>query len=54
MTYIQFRKRWDRAPEIVREWMRHKAMWEHMSLWAIANEWGFPTAKEAQEWLGNK
>ena len=52
MSYEAFREKWTAAPEPVKAWMRHKATWEHISLWAVAIEHGFPTEAEARERVG--
>lgn len=49
--YAEFQRRWTIAPFIVRAWMKHKARWEAMPLFAIAREWGFPTEREATRFM---
>lgn len=39
MTWEQFKAGWDFADETLRQQVRDKAQWEHMSLWAVAQEW---------------
>jgi hypothetical protein len=39
MTFEQFKVRWAGFTEAQREVVRAKAAWEHMTLWAVLNEW---------------
>jgi hypothetical protein len=39
VTYERFKERWSEFTEGQRDRVRAKAQWEHMSLWAVMNEW---------------
>ncbi len=39
MAYGEFKVRWANLSEPQRERVRAKANWEHMTLWAVLNEW---------------
>ena len=39
MDYAEFRLLWDSLSEQQKESVRLKANWEHMTVWAICNEW---------------
>ena len=39
MTYAVFKERWTKLTESQKQRVRDKSNWEHMSLWAVMNEW---------------
>ena len=39
MTYKEFDELWKSFDEDQKDSVRIKAKWEHMTLWAICNEW---------------
>ena len=38
-THDQFQAGWDFADETLRQQVRDKAQWEHMTIWAVVNDW---------------
>ena len=48
-----FTQMWVGLTDSQRDWLRHKAQWEHMSLKAVAKEWGVPSDQHAKELLGD-
>lgn len=39
MTYLEYKKLWATLNEDQKESVRGKAQWEHMTLWAVCNEY---------------
>lgn len=39
MTYEEFNKLWKSLDEDQKDSVRIKAKWEHMTLWAVCNDW---------------
>lgn len=48
-----FTQMWTGLSDAQRDWLRHKAQWEHMSLRAVVLEWGIPSDQQAKELLGD-
>lgn len=42
MTHAEFKAAWDALTEPQQQWVKDKARWEHMSRWAVMNEWDVP------------
>lgn len=51
MTHEQFKKRWIRLSFWRKEWVRAKANWERMTLWAVLNEWDPPSDGQCKKML---
>jgi hypothetical protein len=49
MTYREYKKRWMQITESQRNWIRGKAKWEHMTLWAVMNNWTTPKPEQLNE-----
>jgi hypothetical protein len=47
LTYPEYRAMWESMTEEERDRVRAKAEWEHMSLWAVLDEW--PSLRPAGE-----
>lgn len=41
----KWRDYWTALSPIQQQWLRDKAQWEHMTLTAVAAEWGAPAAR---------
>lgn len=39
LSYEEYKKRWKSFTSAQRDIVRTKAQWEHMTLWAVMNEW---------------
>lgn len=47
LTHEQFRTIWQEMSESQKERVKSKARWEHMTLWAVLQEWPTLMEKEA-------
>jgi len=44
LTYQEFRRQFDRLSKRRQAWVRAKAQWEHMTLWAVMRDWDVPAS----------
>lgn len=46
MTYDEYKNLWEKLSEKQRKWVKSKARWEHISPWAVLNDWTVPLDNE--------
>jgi hypothetical protein len=46
LTYAEFRQKYDELTPLQMEWLKDKCNWEHMTPWAVMNDWNVPSDED--------